>query len=460
MAITNFPDPSASPFTAPNGVVYTWNTSGSSGYWEAAAPTANGYLKLDASNGPITGQLTFQGTTTHEDGVSVTGIGSTNGLIGTDNTDGTDCSITFGQHYIQCNTAPSVSSIGTSYGLLSGLSGANINNSLVTSTRTLSSVTGRFTGFNYPTAATPIYNYFSVDCRGTGTGTAQIQPGSNTNTQVRGFFASQTLGDTPYKAYGFFSNLRTNKDSAIDADAVNYNFYAAGTAPNYFEGSTFVGSTGTSINNDVGVQDGLVLSTSGRIGQHVTLADTNDNSASFTMWKHDSRTGTFISFNFTPSVGNGGSNLCGRIKGTSATTVNYEDTSDYRLKQNIQPLASSTELVKQLKPSTFEYISDPGVIHQGFVAHELQEICPMAVSGTKDETQVVGTLTDLDGNSEENVPEPTVVPAGSTFTATGTEEVYQGVDQRRLIPLLTKALQEALTEIDSLKARVNTLEGN
>jgi hypothetical protein len=36
---------------------------------------------------------------------------------------------------------------------------------------------------------------------------------------------------------------------------------------------------------------------------------------------------------------------------------------------------------------------------------------------------------------------------------------YQGIDQSKLVPLLTAALQEALTEIQDLKARVATLEG-
>ena len=39
-----------------------------------------------------------------------------------------------------------------------------------------------------------------------------------------------------------------------------------------------------------------------------------------------------------------------------------------------------------------------------------------------------------------------------TWQATGTRPVYQGVDQSKLIPLLTKALQEALERIEVLEA--------
>ncbi len=62
----DFPASSASPFIAPNGVIYTWNAAG---YWEAKADPNDfdaSYLKLDATNGPVTGDLTFEGQTIHE----------------------------------------------------------------------------------------------------------------------------------------------------------------------------------------------------------------------------------------------------------------------------------------------------------------------------------------------------------------------------------------------------------
>jgi hypothetical protein len=38
--------------------------------------------------------------------------------------------------------------------------------------------------------------------------------------------------------------------------------------------------------------------------------------------------------------------------------------------------------------------------------------------------------------------------------------VYQGIDQSKLVPLLTAALQEALAKIETLEARITALEGN
>jgi hypothetical protein len=114
-----------------------------------------------------------------------------------------------------------------------------------------------------------------------------------------------------------------------------------------------------------------------------------------------------------------------RINGAG---VAYDTTSDYRLKENLEPIADATTRVQALKPWRFNFISHPEVTVDGFLAHEAQEIVPEAVGGIKDEV-------DADG-----------------------KPVYQGIDQAKLVPLLTAALQEAIGEIESLKARVAVLE--
>ena len=47
---------------------------------------------------------------------------------------------------------------------------------------------------------------------------------------------------------------------------------------------------------------------------------------------------------------------------------------------------------------------------------------------------------------------------GQTWTKTKTEDVYQGIDQSKLVPLLTKALQESIARADALEARIKKLE--
>ena len=111
----------------------------------------------------------------------------------------------------------------------------------------------------------------------------------------------------------------------------------------------------------------------------------------------------------------------------SGSATSYNTSSDYRLKTDAQPMTGASDRVQALKPVNFEWLSD-GTRVDGFLAHELQAVVPEAATGTKD-------AVDEDGNPE-----------------------YQGIDQSKLVPLLTAALQEALTKIDSLEARLDSLE--
>jgi len=113
---------------------------------------------------------------------------------------------------------------------------------------------------------------------------------------------------------------------------------------------------------------------------------------------------------------------------TSGSATSFSTSSDYRLKENIVPLIGAADRVNQLQVHRFNFIADPDKTVDGFIAHEAQAVVPECVTGTKDEV-------DADGNP-----------------------VYQGIDQSKLVPLLTAALQEAIGEIESLKARVAALE--
>ena len=152
--------------------------------------------------------------------------------------------------------------------------------------------------------------------------------------------------------------------------------------------------------------------------------------------------------------GNGG---VGGIK-TNGSTTTYATSSDYRLKENIITDWDATTRLKQLKPSRFNFKADKDTTLDGFVAHEVSSIIPEAINGKKDQTQDLGTIKDKDGNVlQENVLE-SEKQDGQTWTKTKTENVYQGIDQSKLVPLLTKALQEAISEIDTLKEKVTALE--
>ena len=112
---------------------------------------------------------------------------------------------------------------------------------------------------------------------------------------------------------------------------------------------------------------------------------------------------------------------------SNGTTTAYNTSSDYRLKDNVSPMSGSIDRLKQLKPSTWTWIQD-GSHGEGFLAHEAQEVVPECATGTKD-------AVDDEGNP-----------------------VYQGIDQSKLVPLLTAALQEAITKIEDLETRIQALE--
>jgi len=148
----------------------------------------------------------------------------------------------------------------------------------------------------------------------------------------------------------------------------------------------------------------------------------------------------------------------GRIKTDGGSTV-YETSSDYRLKENLQEITDGVQRLKQIPTYKFNFISNPDKTVDGFLAHEVQPYVPEAISGEKDEVEAIGDITDSDGEIiKEGVTEPTELKEGQTWTKTGEQPVYQGIDQAKLVPLLTAALQEAVEKIEQLESRIETLE--
>ena len=139
--------------------------------------------------------------------------------------------------------------------------------------------------------------------------------------------------------------------------------------------------------------------------------------------------------------------------------VSFNTTSDYRLKENVDYDWDALTLVNQLRPAKFNFISNSAQTVQGFLAHEVSDIVPSSVRGDKDHMMEIGTITDSDGNVVQEEVYEHFCKEGQTWTQTGTEPLYQQLDYARLVPLLTKAIQEQQTIIDDLKSRIETLEG-
>lgn len=119
---------------------------------------------------------------------------------------------------------------------------------------------------------------------------------------------------------------------------------------------------------------------------------------------------------------------------SGGSSVTYNTTSDYRLKENVAPMTGALAKVAQLKPCTYTWKAT-GEASQGFIAHELQEVVPECVTGEKDAVEEDGSIK------------------------------AQGIDTSFLVATLTAAIQEQqaiITEqslaLTDLKARIETLE--
>jgi hypothetical protein len=145
--------------------------------------------------------------------------------------------------------------------------------------------------------------------------------------------------------------------------------------------------------------------------------------------------GTSGFFNLVAFRNNANSADVGSIVRVNDASTNYNTSSDYRLKENINQITDGITRVKELNPSRFNFIVDPDITVDGFIAHEVSNIVPEAISGEKD-------AVDEEGN---------IAP--------------QGIDQSKLVPLLTAALQESIaliesqqSQIEALTARIEALE--
>jgi len=117
----------------------------------------------------------------------------------------------------------------------------------------------------------------------------------------------------------------------------------------------------------------------------------------------------------------------GSISVTTTATA-YNTSSDYRLKENVAPMTGALAKISALKPVTYTWKANNSE-GEGFIAHELAEVFPHAVTGEKD-------AVDADGNPQ-----------------------YQGIDVSFLVGTLTAAIQELKAELDAAKADIATLKG-
>jgi len=218
-------------------------------------------------------------------------------------------------------------------------------------------------------------NYFGINFQVGGTQIAQLQQESTGILYVDSNMNNQGGGGTVF---------RTNGTERMRIDS----------SGNLLVGTTSVGGVGWSLYG------------TGNLGYGVTKRSGTGSQAHISFQNDNGQVGYIL---------------------TSGSSTTYSTSSDYRLKDNIAPMAGALATVSALKPVTYKWKAD-GSNGQGFIAHELQEIVPDCVSGEKD-------AVDAEG-----------------------KPVYQGVDTSFLVATLTAAIQEQQTIINELKTRIEALE--
>ena len=171
-------------------------------------------------------------------------------------------------------------------------------------------------------------------------------------------------------------------------------------------GDFLVGTT-SAITVTSGSTDGVTLEPGG-----VVVASKNQNPSAY--FRRRTNDGDVVQFHRdTAQVGS---------VSVTTTATSYNTSSDYRLKDNQQPMVGALLRLSQINPVTFTWKSN-GSQGEGFIAHELQSVAPDAVTGEKD-------AVDADGNPK-----------------------YQGVDASKLVPLLVAAVKELGAKVEALEAK-------
>ena len=173
-----------------------------------------------------------------------------------------------------------------------------------------------------------------------------------------------------------------------------------------FGGTVGLGSKGTIY---AGMQDGLYV--------HSTSGNTSTSFGT-------QRQGTPGYVFFMSCAGSS----AGSITHPTTTSTAYNTTSDRRLKTNIQDHHHGLRRIWALKPRTFEFTTEPGVEHTGFIADEVQQVVPLAVTGQPD-------AVDDKGNP-----------------------VYQQLDLSKLVPDLVSAVKALTLKTKEQDERIEALE--
>ena len=257
-------------------------------------------------------------------------------------------------------------------------------------------------GFANGNVATIIGNASLTGSAPTNTGSIRLIDNPTASTAAGGFeFLTSTFGS----GYGW-------KIASIDNSGVSLTFSTRQNSASWTEsmrldpsGQLFINTTSTPA--DANTYLGIINAGGSNYGIAIKNSNTSTNQA--------------IGF-----FNNSGTRI-GSVSFTT-TATSFNTSSDYRLKENVQPMVGALAKVAQLNPCTYNWKLD-GSDGEGFIAHELAEVIPNAVTGEKDAVNEDGSIKP------------------------------QGIDTSFLVATLTAAIQEQQTMIEELKTKVAKLEG-
>lgn len=275
---------------------------------------------------------------------------------------------------------------------------------------------------------------------------AQAQAGIDTQGTTLATTATRFSNDTS----GSSIALRKSRGATVGTNTIVQSGDGIGTI--FFQGANGTGYTPTAaINSNVDGTPGASSDMPGRLG----FFTTPDGSGSLTE-RMRINAGGKINFHSTTSTNTAGECYFSSVPATEPpnltfaktfsgnrnvllnyhngayiggvdmnnTATSFPTSSDYRLKENITPMADALNRINQLKPVRFNFITDPNNEIDGFLAHEVAKVVPNAVFGEKDGVNEDGTM------------------------------FVQSLDHSKIIPLLAGAIQELSAKLEALEAQL------